>query len=593
MEVLLMIRLFKSTETDFTHNEYILNEIVSCKVSEELNGDYTLELEYPLEDSKNISSNLIVGAIISVPTIDNRPDQLFRIIDKETTSSTIIVQAQAKLLADLKTNWSKGMTIAGKTRKEAIQQILGSCLESHVYVVGNLDTNVNRNVILNTKTGNPLTVIIGSDDESIINVYGGELIVNNNTFDLIDHRGIDNGVIVEYGKNIKSIKESINTNDLTTVLVPKSGDVYLPEYFIESSNVSKYEKRYFKEVDLNLNIWDGTGTQGDGQITKTQAYALMRDACSKMFNADKVDLLAFNYSIDFIELSKTEEYKNYAILETVNVGDTVIVRHKILNLDLQGRVNKITYIIDSEGNKTIDTVEIGFARKSITDIINSTIRNIQFAEQKILLQVSNLDNTLTSKIEITAGQIRSEVSNTASGLQSQITQTASEIRSEVTNTASGLQSQITQQAGQISSTVTRVGEAESNITQLADDITSKVSKGDFSSLIQQNAQAVAIAIKGETDMNVVFDSNGQLIKNGALEVQDSSGRTLLYFDNTKGILGTRDISIGDTSKGSGLYNALMSMDECYIPNLGVGTLYINDKSVEQIVYDMLVEYNLV
>lgn len=564
-----MIRLFKSTETDFTHNEHVLSEIISCKVSEELNGDYTLELEYPLEDSKNISSNLVIGAIISVPALDDRPDQLFRIIDKETTSSTIIVQAQAKLLADLKTNWSKGMTIAGKTRKEAIQQILGSCLESHVYVVGNLDTNVNRNAILNTDTGNPLTIIIGTGDNSIIKNYGGEFIVNNNNIDLIDHRGNDNGVTVEYGKNIKSIKESININDLATVLIPKSGNVYLPEYCVESTNVNKYEKRYFKEVDLNLNIWDGTGTQGDGQITETQAYILMRDACNKMFNTDNVDLLAFNYTVDFIELSKTEEYRNYAIIETVNIGDTVTVKHKKLNLDLQGRVNKITYIIDSEGNKTIDTVEIGFTRKNLTDIINSTIRNIQFAEQKILLQVSNLGNTLTSKIEMTA----------------------EEIRSEVTDADAGLQSQITQQAGQIQSTVTDLNGAKSQITQLSNEISSKVDEGNLSSLIQQNAEAVAIAIKNETDMNVIFNSDGQTIENGAFTIKDSSGN-IIFRVNSDGSVGIKDLEIIDVSYGSWFYQSLANMRKCYLQTLSVDNRFSIDETTFDITKDDSSGYNL-
>ncbi|NRW46537.1 hypothetical protein [Clostridium beijerinckii] len=80
-----MVRLFNSRETDFSHNEYVLNEIISCKVTEELNGDYTLELEYPLDDSKGISNNLVVGAIISVPTIDSRENQLFRVIKKRQT----------------------------------------------------------------------------------------------------------------------------------------------------------------------------------------------------------------------------------------------------------------------------------------------------------------------------------------------------------------------------------------------------------------------------------------------------------------------------------------------------------------------------
>lgn len=298
-------------------------------------------------------------------------------------------------------------------------------------------------------------------------------------------------------------------------------------------------------------------------------------------------------TIDFIELSKTEEYKDYKSLETVNLGDIVYIKHKNLNLNLEGRINKISYKVDSEGITTIDTVEIGFTRKNITDIINSTIRNIKFTEQNILFRVASLDNSLSSKIEMTAGQIRSEVDDTKAGLESSITQTASDIRSEVKNTTDGLSTSITQTANYITSVAKDVSGAWTQIKQNTHDITSKVNEGDFSSLIQQNSKSVAIAIHSQTDMNVTFDSNGQTIKNGALKVTDSSGHTLMYFDNDKGILGTRDLSISDTSKGSSFYNTLMGMDEVYFPNIGCGTLYVNDKSLEETIYDMLVDYKLV
>lgn len=42
-----MIRLFKNNETNFNHNEFVLNEIISCKPVEAINDDYTTELEYP------------------------------------------------------------------------------------------------------------------------------------------------------------------------------------------------------------------------------------------------------------------------------------------------------------------------------------------------------------------------------------------------------------------------------------------------------------------------------------------------------------------------------------------------------------------
>lgn len=417
-----MIKLFRNNEIDFTHNEWVLNEIIECKVTEELKSDYTTELQYPLED-KGISGNLIIGSVVTIPTMDNRQDQQFRIIDKDTSNDTISVQMQAKLLADLKENRLKAMTLTGMTRKQAIQAVLNAALDPHNYKVGNLDTNTNTNVIVNIPEGSVLNALIGNEN-SILSEYGGEFIVNNNSIDIIDRRGDDNGVVIEYGKNLSSISEKTDNIDLATVLIPKCGDYRLPEYYIESPNVNKYEKRYFKEVELNFNIWDGENEKGEDQITLAEAYSLMRLTCNKMFTEDKVDQITFNYEINFIELSKTEEYKKYAVLETVNLGDTVTVRHKKLNLDLQARVNKISYTVDCEGNKTIDTVEIGFTRKEITDIIKDTAKQIKFAKDEIKMQVKNDISKVNSELKIQDGKISAVVESEDGGMTWQLSKSA-------------------------------------------------------------------------------------------------------------------------------------------------------------------------
>ncbi len=417
------VRLYKNNEIDFTHNENVLTEIESCKVTEELNGDYTVELEYPLEDSKDISNSLVVGAIPSVPAIDSRNNQLFRIIAKDTDSFSTTIQGQAKFLADLKENRVKAMTLTGLTRKQAIQTVLNAALEPHIYTVGNLDINTNNNVIVNIPEGSLLSAIIG-EENSILSEYGGEFIADNNTIDIIDSRGYDNGVVIEYGKNLSGIKESIDLTDLATVLIPKSGDYRLPEYYIESPNVNKYEKRYFKEVEFNLDIWDGTDEQGEDQITLKEAYTLMRETCNNMFNNDHVDQITFNYSVNMVELSKTEEYKSYAILETVNLGDTVTVKHKKLNLDLQGRVNKIEYRVNSEGETLLDTVEIGFKKKDITDIISDTVKSIQFAKNEIKLQVKNDIDKVNTELSLQDGKISAVVESNDGGMTWQLSKNA-------------------------------------------------------------------------------------------------------------------------------------------------------------------------
>lgn len=417
------VRLYKSTETDFTHNENVLTDIESCKVTEELNGDYTVELEYPLDDSKEIASSLIAGAILSVPTIDSRENQLFRIIAKDTDSFSTTVQGQAKLLADLKANRIRSKTLTGLTRKQAIANILSSALEPTGYTVGNLDNNTNTNIIIDVQEGNLLDAIIGSEN-SILSGYGGEFIVNNNTIDIINSRGVDNGVVIEYGKNLSSIKERIDLTDLATVLIPKSGDYRLPEYTIESPLVGNYEKRYFQEVEFNFDIWDGENDKQYGQVTIDEAYALMRTSCNNMFNVDHVDQITFNYEVNMIELNKTEEYKDYAILETVNLGDTVTVKHKKLNLNLKGRVNKIVYKVNSNGETLLDTVEIGFKKKDITDIISDTVKQIEFTKNEISLEVKNTDRKLTARLDIQEDKIDAVVEEDGTGMGWELSQEA-------------------------------------------------------------------------------------------------------------------------------------------------------------------------
>lgn len=424
------VRLYKSTETDFTHNENVLTDIESCKVTEELNGDYTVELEYPLDDSNEIASSLIAGAILSVPTIENRENQLFRIIAKDTDSFSTTVQGQAKLLADLKANRIRSKTLTGLTRKQAIANILSSALEPTGYKVGNLDNNTNTNIIIDVQEGNLLDAIIGAEN-SILSGYGGEFIVNNNTIDIINSRGVDNGVVIEYGKNLSSIKERIDLTDLATVLIPKSGDYRLPEYTIESPLVGNYEKRYFQEVELSLDIYNPEPSDEDdvpeieeGQVTVEEAYTLMRTACNKMFTNDKVDQITFNYTVNMIELSKTEEYKDYAILETVNLGDTVTVKHKKLNLNLIGRVNKISYRINSNGETFLDTIEIGFTKKDITDIISDTVQKIQFAKNEIVLEVKNNDRKTTARLDLQEDKINAVVEKDGTGMGWELSQEA-------------------------------------------------------------------------------------------------------------------------------------------------------------------------
>ena len=75
-----MIRLFRGSETDFEHNEWVLSETITAVVTEDLEGNFELDLEYQLFDKKGLSKYLIRGNIISCSVGDERKEQLFVII---------------------------------------------------------------------------------------------------------------------------------------------------------------------------------------------------------------------------------------------------------------------------------------------------------------------------------------------------------------------------------------------------------------------------------------------------------------------------------------------------------------------------------
>jgi phage minor structural protein len=553
-----MIRLWESTEKNFKGNQWILSECTKCQITEIINGEFTLDLEYPLQDTKEISKYIVRGNIITCPMKDTRFEQQFRIRKVEKTSSKVIVYAETKLIADLRANRVRKVTIAGKTRKEAIQYILDSTLEKNNFTAGNLDNNVKSNVVVNVEEGSALEALIGKEN-SILSEYGGEFIINNNTIDIVDSRGSNSGFTIAYGKNISSIKETIDDTELVTVLIPKVGDLRLPEYYVESPKVNNYEKKYFKEIELKLKIWDGKGEKASNEVTEVEAYKIIRDICSKMFVDEKLDQINFNYSVDLVTLGKTEEYKEYAILETTSLGDLVEIKHKLLNLDLTGRINKTVY--DVLSNKYIK-LEIGFAKQDIADLINTTVKQIETAKQEITLRVESMQNTFSTQIKLTEDTLRTEATNSKNQLQTSINQTASQIRQEALDTKNNLQSSITQNANKINAVVQ--GGNTQGSWELNKDAFKVAFSGASDGYTQINGDGITIndgkfriRHDGETVFNVSKRGYARAVR--GFEVSGNDEDTYCLIDST-------GLEISNKNGYTGRFEAHSSKTGLYIPD---------------------------
>jgi len=142
----------------------------------------------------------------------------------------------------------------------------------------------------------------------------------------------------------------------------------------------------------------------------------LRQMATDYFKTSECDIPHPNYTIDFVELSKTEEYKNYKVLQGVELGDTVIVRHVKLGIDLQLEVIKTTKNILT-GN--LDVVELG----SLKPTLSTSFTNTDQAIQAISTRVSSLENNSAKVVDgvIINGTIDFDKINAMESLYNQLT----------------------------------------------------------------------------------------------------------------------------------------------------------------------------
>ena len=96
-------------------------------------------------------------------------------------------------------------------------------------------------------------------------------------------------------------------------------------------------------------------------------YSLMRSYCTWRFK-QKIDLPAITIKVDMADLSKTEEYKDFADLEKIRLGDSVECIDYEHNISTTNRVIGITYDCILKSNKDIT---IGEAAATVAQMVGN------------------------------------------------------------------------------------------------------------------------------------------------------------------------------------------------------------------------------
>ena len=364
-----MVNLYEYNEIDFNHRGTPLKNFLKCEITEALNGVYELNFEYPLEsDDSHLLEN---GKILQADNYDD--EQLFRILYLQKDLDTIKGYA-LHISYDLLGNFIEDIYLQGMNGTRALQEVLNRSTDPHKFV-GVSDITKLRNSRLVRK--NTLEAIMGDKDNSLLSRWGGELYRDNFRINWLEKIGNDKGVTIKYAKNLTGIEYKIDLSHLVTHFIPKGFDgLLLPEKYVVSPLAEKYKpivKRKLLELE-DVKSKKVSPTQEDA-VDHDQALALLREKSKKAFElgADKPEITC---TVAFIDLSQTEEYKNYAVLEKIYLGDTVGVQYKGINI----LTRCVGYTYDCLQNRYIH-VELGNTPQQ--NLLANAINNQQALITKI------------------------------------------------------------------------------------------------------------------------------------------------------------------------------------------------------------------
>lgn len=395
--------LYSKNETDFAHNGIgFLSDTVKATVTEERNGPYELSLQYPINGRY---FSMIEDAIIKAKANDTSVPQLFRVYKSTKPINGIVTFYAEHISYDLNGLPLAGFSCAGTTPHVAINLALEETPLEHSFSAWSDIATQNS-----TKIKEPPSVrgLLGGQEGSILDVWGGEYEFDNFTVKLHAHRGADNGVSIEYGKNLTDIKQERNISECFTHIMPYAvytrdngageGEeiyVYLPEKVLPLPNAPNLGHYRAFRYDCSGEFDEGEVPTESKIRTLTNRYIARHD-----LTTPKV-----NITVSFVNLADTVDYKNIAPLERVRLCDTVTVKFATLGINARAKVIKTVYNVL---NEKYESVTVGDAKSNFADTVNNQSSDIthirtQVAQNKSRAAIE-LENAIAHATAAITGQ---------------------------------------------------------------------------------------------------------------------------------------------------------------------------------------------
>lgn len=349
--------LFAETATEFTTQGIgALADAISCEATEERNGMYELEMEYPITGIhfEDIQYRAIICAIPS----PYRTRQPFRIYKISRPLDGVVTIYAAHVSYDL-----NGIPVS-PFKSTGIANTFGA-IKSHMEIDNNfsfVSGITNTTSVLNLELPTACRTVLGGMQGSVLDIYGGEYEWDVWTVRLWAKRGANNGVTVRYGKNMTKLEAETDGENVVTGIYPywsKDGvTVTCDPKIIWADNIG-----YQKSVPVDFS------NDFDEQPTPAQLKA----RAEQYIEDNNIGTLPTSITVSFVQLSQMSGYEDIAALEECDLCDTVTVQYEALGVDLEAEIVSETTDVLQE---RYVSMQVGTIRADVAQTIADTSNKV-------------------------------------------------------------------------------------------------------------------------------------------------------------------------------------------------------------------------
>lgn len=362
--------LFAPTATAFTTNGLgKLSDAASCTVKETRNGAFELTLKYPIEGIHyaEIQQRSIILAKPN-PVDLAQPFRVYRI--SKPINGLVTVYAY-HISYDL-----TGIPVSPYSAASVQAALAGFSTNAIAANPFTFWSDMTSSGDFTVKSPASIRSLL----PTMLEVYGGEYKYDKYTVRLYQQRGVNRGVTIRYGKNLTDLKQDENcSNVYTGVYAYYSGGNGIVE---TSPKVTPAPGTYDYTRVLPLDL--------TAEFKEAPTAETLKAAAEQYMSDHNIGVPEVSLNVSFVQLEQTQEYKDLALLERVELCDTVTVIFERLGVNATAQVTSTVYnvLIDA-----YDSVTIGNVRKNVAMTIAEQAQEIAKGPDLTALQAAVIEAT--------------------------------------------------------------------------------------------------------------------------------------------------------------------------------------------------------